>query len=118
LEKNANMLVAQEVAIEMIAAIRPLVPIIAKQDRDLADQLRRAASSVVLNHAEGTESAKGNRQKHYAIAHGSAAEVRAALQTAVAWGWIEGPMAAPKVLDRLMALLWGLTHPRAPARNG
>src|SRR4051812_19069529 len=111
------MLVAQKVAIEVITVIRPLVPAIAKQDRDLADQLRRAASSVVLNLAEGTESAKGNRQKHYAIAHGSASEVRAALQTAVAWGWIDAEMAAPEALDRLMGLLWGLTHPRGTARG-
>jgi four helix bundle protein len=118
LEENANMLVAQEVAVELITVIRPIVPIIANQDRDLADQLRRAASSVVLNLAEGTESAKGNRQKHFAIAHGSASEVRAALQTAVAWGWIDESMSAPAVLDRLMKLLWGLTHRRIHERRG
>ena len=106
------MFIAYEVSLELVAALRPIVPTIERHDRDLADQLRRAASSVVLNLGEGNESAKGNRQKHFAIAHGSAAEVRAALQTAVAWGWIEPDGAAPIVLDRLMALLYRLRHPR------
>lgn len=106
------MFIAYEVSLELIGALRPIVPIIERYDRDLADQVRRAGSSVVLNLAEGNKSAKGNRQKHFAIAHGSASEVRAALQTAVAWGWIEPSTAAPAVLDRLMALLWRLRHPR------
>jgi len=106
------MFIAYEVSLELIVALRPIVPIIESYDRDLADQVRRAGSSVVLNLAEGNKSAKGNKQKHFAIAHGSASEVRAGLQTAVAWGWIEPWMAAPAVLDRLMALLWRLRHPR------
>jgi four helix bundle protein len=113
-QENTNMFIAYEVALELITALRPIVPIIQQQDSDLADQLRRAGSSVVLNLAEGNRSAKGNKQKHFAIAHGSASEVRAALQTAVAWGWIDVSMAAPAVLDRLMALLWRLRHPRRP----
>jgi four helix bundle protein len=106
------MFIAYEVSLELITALRPIVPAIKVHDRDLADQLQRAASSIVLNLAEGNQSAKGNRQKHFAIAHGSASEVCAALQTAVAWGWIEPTSAAPAVLDRLMALLWRLRHPR------
>ena len=106
------MFIAQEVALELVTQLRTIVPLIAREDRDLADQLKRAASSVVLNLAEGNKSAKGNRQKHFAIAHGSASEVRAALATAVAWGWIEEASAAPAVLDRLMALLWRLRFPR------
>jgi four helix bundle protein len=109
------MFIAYEVSLELIAALRPIVPLIAREDRDLADQLRRAASSIPLNLGEGNLSAKGNRQKHFAIAHGSASEVRAALRTAVAWGWIEAESAAPAVLDRLMALLWRLRHPRQSA---
>ena len=109
------MFIAYEVALELVTTLRPLVPLIERHDRDLADQLRRAASSIVLNLAEGNQSAKGNRQKHFAIAHGSASEVRAALQTAVAWSWIDADVAAPVVLDRLMALLWRLRHPRLRA---
>ena len=109
------MFIAYEVSLELVAALRPLVPIIKRHDKDLADQLSRAATSIVLNLAEGNESAKGNRMKHFAIAHGSASEVRAALRAAAAWGWIEAASAAPDVLDRLMALLFRLNHPRPRA---
>ena len=55
---------------------------------------------------------KGNKPKHYAIAHGSANELRAAIRTALAWGWIEQADEQLAVLDRLLALLWRLNHPR------
>jgi len=95
----------------LIEALAPVVPAIERKDRSLADQIRRAASSVSLNLAEGERSAKGNKQKHYSIAHGSANEVRAALFVARAWGvWIEPNERALSILDRLLALLWRLTH--------
>lgn len=56
---------------------------------------------------------KGNQLKHYAIAHGSANEVKAGLCVARAWGWLEQrerTMVAFAVLDRLLGLLWGLTR--------
>jgi four helix bundle protein len=108
------MFIAKEVSLEVVVSLRPLMPQIERNDRDLADQLRRAASSVTLNLAEGQRSLKGNKAKHYSIAHGSANEVLAALRTAVAWGWLEERAAdqALATLDRLLALLWRLTHPR------
>ncbi len=110
---SAGTFVALEVSFELIAALREIVPTIAKNDRGLADQLQRAASSVSLNIAEGQRSMKGNRLKHYGIAHGSANEVKAGLCVARAWGWIdqsERTGVAFVVLDRLLGLLWGLTH--------
>jgi four helix bundle protein len=104
------MFVAYEVSVQLVQSLRELVPLIERSDRDLADQLRRAASSVVLNLAEGQRSTKGNRHKHYAIAHGSANEVKAALELARAWGWIDSAGQAPQLLDQLLRLLWGLTH--------
>jgi hypothetical protein len=38
--------------------------------------------------------------------------VRAALDLAVAWGWIDDAPDARQTLDRLLALLWRLTHPQ------
>ena len=64
------MFISYEVSLEVIQSLRTLVPQIEQHDRDLADQLKRAASSVALNLAEGQRSAKGNKMKHYAIAHG------------------------------------------------
>ena len=106
------MFIAHELALQVIHTLRPLVQIIAVSDRDLADQIRRAASSVVLNLAEGNHSAKGNRQKHFSLAHGSASEVRSGLRTAIAWGWIAEADRALGELDQLIAILWRLTHPR------
>ena len=112
------MFIAYEVSIELVTSLREVVPTIERFDRDLADQLRRAASSVVLNLAEGSRSSKGNKQRHFALAHGSASEVKAALQLARAWGWIEEARAPSAILDRLLALIWRLTHPRnADARS-
>ena len=106
------MFIAYEVSIQLVTSLRELVPLVERSDRDLADQMRRAASSVVLNLAEGQRSAKGNKHKHYAIAHGSANEVKAALELARAWGWIGQTHEPSKILDRLLAILWRLTHPR------
>ena len=106
------MFIALEVSLEAIKSLRVVVPQIERHDRDLADQIKRAASSVALNLAEGQRLTKGNKPKHYAIAHGSANEVRAALRTAIAWGWIEDAAEPLAVFDRLLALLWRLTHPR------
>lgn len=106
------MFIAYEVSLEVVSSLRSILPLVERNDRDLADQLKRAASSVVLNLAEGQRLTKGNRPKHFSIAHGSANEVRAALQTAIAWGWIEDASEPLAKLDRLLALLWRLTHPR------
>ena len=105
-------LVAYDVSIELLGELRTVVPVIAREDRALGDQLRRAASSVSLNLAEGARSLGGNKMKHYWIAQGSAAEVKAALMSAIAWGHLEQDAPAWRVLDRLLALLWGLTHPK------
>jgi four helix bundle protein len=106
------MFIAYEVSLDVIKSLRRVLPQIERNDRDLADQLKRAASSVSLNLSEGQRLTKGNKPKHYSIAHGSANEVKAALQTAIAWGWIEDASEPLAKLDRLLALLWRLTHPR------
>jgi len=104
------MFIAHDVSLQLISSLSAVVPLIAREDRALADQLRRAASSVSLNLAEGSRSKGGNKQKHFAIAHGSANEVKAALQVAQAWGWLSDAAAPLAILDRLLALLWRLTH--------
>ena len=111
------MFVALEVSYLVIKAVRPLVAIVERSNRDLADQVLRAATSVGLNLAEGQRSAKGNRGKHYAIAHGSANEVQAGIKLAIALGLIDDAAAhaAMRVLDRQLALLWKLNHPSPTA---
>jgi four helix bundle protein len=103
---------AYQVSLELIPALRPLVAAVALHDRSLADQLRRAGSSVPLNVAEGARRAGRDRQHAYRIAAGSAAEVRAALSVAHGWGYVapEQAQVADALLDRVLALLWRLTH--------
>lgn len=114
------MFAALEVSYLVIKAVRPLVAIVERNNRDLADQILRAATSVSLNLAEGQRSAKGNRGKHYAIAHGSANEVKAGVRLAIALGIIEEAAAdaSLRALDRQLALLWKLNHPSPEARSG
>jgi len=103
-----------EVALEMAAALRPVLEGLRRQDRDLEDQLRRAAASVVLNIAEGAGRWGKDRIQHYRIAAGSAGEVKAALGLARVWGYVgrdEGQK-AEALLFRVQQMLWRLTQGR------
>ena len=99
-------------ALETIATLRPLVARIRRHDRSLAVQLVRAASSCALNLGEGEYSDPGTRRARYSNAAGSANETRAALSVAVAWGYLSRAQAEPasRRLDRVIAMLWKLTH--------
>ena len=97
-------------SLEMVEAVKDLVPRIRRQDRNLADQLTRAATSVVLNIAEGDATKDGNQRLRFGTAAGSASESLAALRVAIAWGYI-GPRdadAAVSLLRRILAGLWKL----------
>ena len=111
------MFVTYEVSIQLIKSLRSVLPIIQKFDRDLADQIHRAATSVSLNLAEGARLTGGNQRRHYEIAHGSANEVKAGLDVASAWGLLGEADEPRAILDRLLGLLWGLTRVRDRVRE-
>ncbi len=71
---------------------------------------------MLLNINEGRKSQGGNQTRFFRYAAGSNSEVRAAIDAAVAWGWIEATdedaARAQALLDRLAAMLWRLSHPR------
>ena len=102
--------VVLELTISAIAEMAPLVTRIRRDDRDLADQIRRAASSIALNLGEGNPSGDGNRRARFSTAAGSNAEVRAALRVAVAWGYLRAEDVAPidTLLDRIAGMLYRL----------
>jgi four helix bundle protein len=104
--------VAFEVSLEVIESLRGIVVVIRKQDMKLAQQIVASASSVSANLAEGNKRVGRDRVHFFRIAAGSAAETRAHLRVALAWGWIEATAVARalKLLDRQLALLWGLTR--------
>ena len=85
--------------LQAIADMRPVLSAIQRRDIDLARQLRRAASSVALNIAEGSGSAGGVRTQRYKTALGSARETMSCLQVAEAFGYVE---ALPKTLVALL----------------
>jgi len=105
-------LVVEELAYQMIAALKPLMPKVRQRDRALCDQLTRAASSVALNIAESVYSDPGNKRARLFTAAGSANETRAALRVAREWGYCTAQDAEPAraLLDRILAMLWKLTR--------
>jgi len=105
---------AEEVAMEMLIEIGPLLDELKRRDRGLEDQARRAAQSVALNISEGNRREGKDRSAHFRIAAGSAAETRTAIRIATAWRYVDHARAArvDDLLDRELALLWRLTHPR------
>ncbi len=106
------MLIAYQVALEVIVELRTVVEQIKIYDLDVAKQLRRAASNTVHNLSEGQRKHGGDKRHAYEIAHGEAREVLGALDVAAAWGWKIDDRAVRAKLDRLLALCWGLTHGR------
>ena len=103
---------AYDIALEIVAAVAPLVERVRRRDPDLGKQLRKALSSIPLNLAEGRRRQGKDRQYHYTIAAGSADEVAAVLDVAAACGWLDGRAIKPalSLLDRELAMLWRLTH--------
>ena len=75
-------------ALSVVEQSRPLVEGIQRKDRDLANQLRRAISSIALNLAEGFGSAAGNSRLRFESARGSLNEAQAGIRVAVAWGYV------------------------------
>jgi len=96
--------------LQAIAVARPLIRAIAEQDRDLGNQLTRAAQSVALNLAEGSGSAGGVRRSRYRTALGSARETVACLQVAERFGYIPPmPQALLALMNRVIGTLVRLT---------
>src|SRR6188768_3880325 len=110
------MLIAYQVAVELLKELRPILAVLRKHDANLADQLQRAATSTVLNLAEGQRRLKGNKHRAYEVAHGEAREVLGCLDCALALGWIAEDSAARAQCDRLLRLCWGLTHAKLERR--
>jgi four helix bundle protein len=102
----------EELSLELIEALVPLMPRIRQKDKALEDQLRRAASSIGLNCAEAAFSDPGNRRARLFTAAGSANETQHALRQVVAWRIVTGSEAqrAIGIVRRIVAILWKMTR--------
>ncbi len=106
--------IAAEIAIEIAGRVRPVVEAVRRHDAELADQIYRAAKSVVLNVAEGGRRFGKDRNYSFRIGAGSCAEIVAGVRFAIEWGFCEKPEELLALCDRELAILWKLEH--APAR--
>ena len=102
--------ISYDVSLQFIREVRGVHKQLVAFDAEEADQLHRAAGSIVRNVAEGAGRSGKDRLRFYRHALGSAKEARATLDVAAAWGVdLDAPLAT---LDRLCGLLWGLAHPK------
>jgi four helix bundle protein len=101
-----------EMALAIVESLAPILPLIQRQDRALALQLRASASSMVLNIAEAEYSDPGNKRARLFTAAGSANESRSAVRVAMAWRYVakERTTEVLAQFDQVMAILWRLTH--------
>lgn len=102
----------EELSLQLIEALAPLMPRIKQKDKSLEDQLRRAASSIGLNCAEAAFSDPGNRRARLFTAAGSANETHRAIRQAVAWRILRPAevAVAMALARRIVAILWKLTR--------
>ena len=100
------MLHIHDVMLDVISTMQSMIRAIERRDRDLASQLKRAASSVVLNLAEGSGSFGGVRTQRYRTALGSARETMSCLQVAERFGYVEAmPPALTARMNRVIGTL-------------
>jgi len=72
------MFIALELSLEIVRELKDVRARVAKFDRGLEDEIRRAARSVALNVSEGSQRVGRDRLHAYRLAAGSAAELHTA----------------------------------------
>jgi len=102
---------AYDRSVDLLRTLAPLLATLAATDASLADQLRRAAQSVTLNIAEANRRTLRDRRNRFRIALGSAAEVAACLDVALALGYVDDAAvaAALELVDRVRAMTYRLS---------
>ena len=102
----------ESVILAALAQIGPIITQLKQRNRNLADQLDRASSNILLNTSEGAYSLKGNQRARYHSAMGSAAETRTCLQLAGAQHGVAVDPLLHDRLDHVIAVLWKLSRTR------
>lgn len=101
---------AHELTLDLIGLLHPVLTKLRRHDVSLTKQLTTAAASIALNLAEGAERKGGDRKHLFAIASGSAAEVRSILRVALAFRHVtSADIAVPlEYVDRIKAMTYRL----------
>ena len=99
--------VAHDLSLELVHLLREPLAQLRRHDAALARQAIAAVSSVALNLAESRGRVGRDRLHLVRVALGSLREVGAALDVAVAWGWLPAAPAAAE-RDRLAGMLYAL----------
>ncbi len=104
-------LIIQQRALQAAGELWEVLPVVRKRDRSLFEQIHRAMNSVVLNIAEADGNDSGTAKARFATACGSAKEVRAGLQLAVAYGYVPSSKVSQidTALDEVCAMSWRLS---------
>jgi four helix bundle protein len=99
-------LIIQQRALQAASGLRQVLPVVRKRDKSLFEQISRAMNSVVLNIAEADGNDAGTARARFSSVCSSAKEVRAGLQLAVAYGYIQSSRvnAVDIALDEVCAM--------------
>ncbi len=109
---------AHELALQAAASVFTLAGEVPRSCVDLAEQARRAASSVPLNLAEGAGRGGKDRVYHFRVAYGSVREAHSAVRLFEGLGAVRASRAREtlELLDRVGAMTWRLVHNPGPGR--
>ncbi len=112
------MFQAHEIAMQLIVAVRPIVEAVRPHDKNLAEQLRRAATSAAANTAEGGRRITRDRLHAFRVASAEAAEALSHARIAVAWGLRRAPRGRCRPCRRRDELRRWLQRPKPDQSSG
>ena len=97
-------------SLDLLRALAPVLERVRARDAGLADQLRRASQSVLLNVAEANRRRGKDRANRFRCALGEAAEVSAAVEAAIVAGHVEAIEVVEVLVlaDRVRAMTYKL----------
>ncbi|MEZ4438262.1 MAG: four helix bundle protein [Polyangiaceae bacterium] len=111
---NPGSLRVVAVMIRLARDVGAIARQVARHDRSLTDQMRRAWTSAAHNASEGQHQRGNKRINRMCDAMGSARETRTAILLAEAYGYIDRAQALPLAqrIDDCVAQLYRLAHPK------
>jgi len=103
-----------DMLVEMVRVVHLASGKVARHDRDLAQQMKRASTSAALNASEGLHAKAGKRRSRLEDAVNSARETLMALRLAGACGYLPPAEAATaaREVDSVIRVLWVLAYRR------